>query len=794
MPEDPDDWKQVDALLQEALDRPLEERERWLQEACAGNAALRDRVAELLHLAAAEDDGLTQGGALRAPGQGGVPEARALRPGDHLGRYEIRSLLGAGGMGRVYRALDPVLGREVAIKALGDALHTDSGSLRRFEREARLLARMSHPNIATIHGFELHDGAPYLILERVEGQTLEERLRSGPLPLAEALTIAVQVAEGLAEAHGKGVIHRDLKPANVMLTSSGRVKLLDFGLAKRADPGRVGDSVTMNPTTGAGEILGTAPYMSPEQIKDEDLDERTDVWAFGCLLYKMLAGSAAFGGRSVAETLAAVLRDDPDWSRLPRSTPPSILRLLHRCLRKDRQERLQHIGDARLELVESSAATTATGRQAEIAIAVLYFENLGGMKEDEYFRDGITEDIITELSRIKGLKIFPRPTVLTYRDKSVTPQQVGRELSASYVLGGSLRRAGNRLRINTQLMDARTDFPLWSERYDREMKDVFEVQDEIARKIAEALRITLSPQEQEALAARPTANHQAYDLYLNGRSYARRRTRQDLEYALHMFENAVRLDPDFALAHAAIANVCAQNYHHYHRDAVWTERAQAASRRAVAIQPELPEAQVARGWILYAEGRHDEAIQCCRQAIERKRDCEGAYYLLGRVLFAAGRYQEVADMADAALEAAGDDYNVYGPIENSLKALGRLEKFSDFLARRMLALENHVTHVPEDARARTTLAFAYIELGRPDDAVREVILATTLRPNDANVLYNAACVFCRMGRKEEALTALTKAWDAGYKDSVWARRDPDLGLLHGDPEFERMFPKPAPDS
>ncbi|HZN04480.1 MAG TPA: serine/threonine-protein kinase, partial [Candidatus Polarisedimenticolia bacterium] len=258
MPEGSDDWKQVDALLQEALDRPLEERERWLEEACAGNAALRDRVAGLLHLAAAEDDGLTQGGALRVPRQGGVPEARALSPGDHLGRYEIRSLLGAGGMGRVYRALDPVLGREVAIKALGgNALRADSGSLRRFEREARLLARMSHPNIATIHGFELHDGAPYLILERVEGQTLAERLRNGPVPLAEALTIAVQVAEGLAEAHGKGVIHRDLKPANVMLTSNGRVKLLDFGLAKRADPGGVGDSVTVNPTTGAGEILGT---------------------------------------------------------------------------------------------------------------------------------------------------------------------------------------------------------------------------------------------------------------------------------------------------------------------------------------------------------------------------------------------------------------------------------------------------------------------------------------------------------------------------------------------------------
>ena len=248
------------------------------------------------------------------------------------------------------------------------------------------------------------------------------------------------------------------------------------------------------------------------------------------------------------------------------------------------------------------------------------------------------------------------------------------------------------------------------------------------------------------------------------------------------------------MAHAAIANVCAQNYYHYHRDPAWTERAQAASQRAVAIQPELPEVQVAQAWILYAERRHEEAIRCCRQAVERKRDCEGAYYLLGRVLFAAGRYQEVANMADAALEASGDDYNVYVPIENSLMALGKLEKLRNFVALRMLALESHVTQVPEDARARTHLAIAYIGLGRPDEAVRELNLAMALRPTDAMVLYNTACVFCRMNKPGDALASLTKAWDAGYKDSVWARRDPDLAVLHGEPEFERMFPETAASS
>ncbi len=278
---------------------------------------------------------------------------------------------------------------------------------------------------------------------------------------------------------------------------------------------------------------------------------------------------------------------------------------------------------------------------------MLYFENLSGVKEDEYFRDGITEDIITELSKIKGLKIFSRPTVLAYRDKPVTPAQIGQQLGAAYVLGGSLRRAGNRLRINAQLVDTHTDFPLWSERYDREMQDVFEVQDEIARKIAEALRITLSPQEQEALAAKPTENLQAYDLYLRGKSYARRLTRQDLEFALQMFENAVSLDPGFALAHAAIANACAQYHYHYERET----DVDRAGRRGQPARERAEQEHCRKSWSRRPgsstrRGSTTRPAAACGRRSSGKRDCEGAYYLLGRALFAAGRYQEVVDIAE----------------------------------------------------------------------------------------------------------------------------------------------------
>ena len=258
-----------------------------------------------------------------------------------------------------------------------------------------------------------------------------------------------------------------------------------------------------------------------------------------------------------------------------------------------------------------------------------------------------------------------------------------------------------------------------------------------------------------------------------------------------MFENAVILDPNFALAYAAIANVCAQNHYNYGRDPVWMERAMKASETAVVLRPDLPEVQVAQAWILYANGKYDEAVAVVRKAIDRKRDCEGAYYILGRTLFSSGRYQEVANIVDAAVEASGDDYNIYVPIMNALGALGKEEALRNLRQRRVSALERHLNQVPEDARARILLAGDYAEMNRLEEAVRETNLAITLRPNEATVLYNAACAFCLMKRKPEALEALRKAWEAGFKDPDWARRDPDLALLHGDPEFERLYPEKA---
>ena len=734
--------------------------------------------------------------------------------GQSLLHYRILRKLGSGGMGVVYEAQDSQLGRRVALKFLPPEMAQDSQLLERFQREARSASSLNHPNICTIHAIEQHERRHFIVMELLEGETLAQKMTKQPMEMDKLLPMAIQIADALESAHSKGIVHRDIKPANLFLTERGQIKILDFGLAKMSR-GEIAPGAATNEgdtqgftgeLTSPGAAVGTVSYMSPEQARGQLVDARTDLFSTGTVLYQMATGTLPFQGDTSAIIFDAILNRDPKpANELNPSLPADFVRILDKTLEKDRNLRCQTATELKTDLnrlkrdLESSKRRAKEKTDSDSAsgvhkptgksVAVLYFENLSGAKEDEYLRDGITEDVITELSKIRGLNIFSRPTVLAFRDKTVTPAQVGQQLGAAYVLTGTLRRSGARLRINAQLVDARTDFPLWSERFDREMKDVFEVQDEMARKIAEALRVTLSPEELEALAVKPTENLQAYDLYLRGKRYARRQTRQDLEFALQMFENAVAIDPSFALAYAACANACAMFYCNYSRDQVWVERAREASGKAVALRWDLPEVQVSQAWVLYAAELHDEAVRMVKKAIERKRDCEGAYYLLCRALFAAGRYQEIVDVAEAAIEASGEDYNAYVPITNALGAMGKEEARRNMIQRRTAAFENHLKQVPEDARARILLGSDYAYLGRPDDALRELNLAVTLRANEASILYNAACVFCGLKKKTEALDALRKAWEAGFRDSVWARRDPDLTLLHGDPEFDRLYPE-----
>jgi non-specific serine/threonine protein kinase len=728
--------------------------------------------------------------------------------GKTVGHYRVVESLGSGGMGVVYRAEDTMLGRHVALKFLPPEAAADQTALDRFLREARAAAALNHPHICTIHEVENLEGQPVIVMEYLEGESLKARIERGALPADELLTIAIQISDGLQAAHAKGVTHRDIKPANIFLGASGQAKILDFGLAKLAPQRRHAAAVAAGGSgmvtvdseglTSPGSAVGTIAYMSPEQARGEELDPRTDLFSLGAVLYEMATGQVPFSGGTSAVIFDGILHGTPrPPQQLNPKLPAELEHIISKAIEKDRDLRYQSASELKSDLkrlkrdLDSNArqpaakagalesGATAAAR-AEKSVAVLYFENLSGTKEDEYFRDGMTEDIITELSKIAQLKLFPRSEVLAYRDKPVTAPHVGQQLNASYVLEGSLRRAGNRVRITAQLVETATRHSVWAERYDRQLEDLFAIQDEIARSIAQALRITLSPHEEKTIARKPTENAQAYDFYLRGRSYTRR---FELDFALHMMEQAIKLDPKFALAYVGMAWICGVIIEFRDKDPKWLEKGVSACEKALNLEPQLPEALAARARLFFAEGKHEDAVRYARTAIALRPDCDGAYDALGRALFSSDRYAEAAEIADKAIEANGDDYNLYIPYYNALQRMGLTERAHTVAMRHATVLERQLELNPDDTRARILLAARYAELQRGEEAVQHLQVAAALRPNDTNVLYNAACTYGLLQRKREALDTLKQALAAGFGNIDWAARDPDLACLHNDPEF-----------
>jgi len=509
-----------------------------------------------------------------------------LKPGTRLGPYEIVNPLGAGGMGEVYRARDSRLNRDVAIKVLPERLSQDPQSLARFEREAKAVAALSHPNILVLFDVGTHDGFTYAVTELLEGQTLRERLDGSALPWRKAVEIGVAVAEGLSAAHSKGIIHRDLKPANIFLTSDGRVKILDFGLARRQS-GVSPDEETATFTdaeTEAGTVLGTLGYMSPEQVRGGTAEAPSDIFSLGCVLYEMVSGRRAFSGKSAGDIMAAILKEEPaPLTESGKQIPAELDRIIGRCLAKNAGERFHSAHDLAFAL--KSTLTGSTERQSDAlasparlrlalgllvavlvialagaffywknhsgasidSLAVLPFVNVGGDPNTEYLSDGITESLMDSLSELPNLKVMSHSAVFRYKGKEADPRAVGRELGVRAVLQGRITQRGDNLSISAELVDVDGNAHLWGEQYNRKLSDALAVQQEIAAQISDKLRLKLSSEQRTQSAKRQTDNPEAYQLYLKGRYYAAKFTREGFEKGLDFFHQAIALDPNYAL-------------------------------------------------------------------------------------------------------------------------------------------------------------------------------------------------------------------------------------------------------
>jgi len=730
-----------------------------------------------------------------------IPNGAAMI-GKSLGHYDIQEKIGAGGMGAVYRAHDNKLNRDVALKVLPAELAQDPERRRRFQREAQTVASLKHPNIVTIFSVEETDDVSFITMELIDGKPLSDLIPAQGLSLDQFFDLAVPITDAVAGAHAKGITHRDLKPTNIMVDEAGRIKILDFGLAKLVKPETTQHSTILtqqDTKTQEGHILGTAAYMSPEQAEGKPIDQRSDIFSLGIIFFEMTTGRRPFEGDSSMSTLTAILRDTPPVvTELRKLLPRHLGRIIRRCLDKDRDRRYQAASDVGYELeslreelgsgeMEAASPPIDAAKSLQKSVVVTYFENLGRSEEDEYFRDGITEDIIVELSKIRGLQVFPRSAVLAYRDKPTTAPQIAKDLGTTHVLGGTFRRAGNRLRITAQLVEASTGHSMWAERFDRQLEDVFTIQDEIAKSIAQTMEVVLTEKDLEAIEKTPTANVQAYDYYLRARQFFYQFSRKGIDIARKLFARAHELDPEYASAYAGVANCCSLMYMYWDASDLYLKQADEASATALRIDPGLAEAHAARGLAVSLNKRHDEAEREFKTAIRQNPALFEAYYFFGRACFAQGKHEQAVDLFEKALAVQPEDYHAPAILAASLVSLGRRDDAQDARRRSLEAAEKHLEVFPEDPRALYVGAASWIALGERDRGRQWTERALEADPEDPLVLYNVACNYSILGEHEKAIRCLDEAITFGYGQREWLENDSDLDPLRDNPRFQALF-------
>ncbi|MDP9194539.1 MAG: protein kinase [Acidobacteriota bacterium] len=747
--------------------------------------------------------------------------------GSKVGPYEVLGLLGEGGMGQVYRGRDPRLGRDIAIKVLAKDALQDAEAVGRLEREARAIAALSHPNIVAVHDVGREDGTFYLVTELLEGKTLRDAMQAPPMNWRRAVEIGAEVADGLAAAHAKSIVHRDLKPENIFITDSGRVKILDFGLAQtdpvlsERDEGNIPTSKWFQ--TQPGTVIGTLGYMSPEQLRGETVDPSADIFSLGCILFEMVTLKKPFHRSSGAATIAAILKDDLPRDVLGAAVPTEFQRIIEGCVEKNPATRFQSARDLALTLRAIGSSTTMasdslirniTKRRTSKSIdsiAVLPLANASNDPNTEYLSDGITEGIINKLSQLPKLKVMARSTVFRYKNREVDAQSVGRELRVRAVLTGVVKHVGERLQISVELVDSHDGAQLWGETYTRDLADLLMLQEEMSREIADKLRIKLTGAEKKKLRQRTTENSEAYQLYLKGRYHWNKRTEDGLRRGVQFFREAIESDPSFAMAYAGMADcfiTMATNIPLPPRETMpkakaaamraielddglaeaWAslgavrwwfdwdwEGAEEAYRRAIALNPNYATAHDGYAMLLSARGRFDEAIE----QISKAADLDPLSLIIavhaGWPFYFARDFESAIRRFRKALELDENFIPAHGWLG---MALGQQRRYGEALDAFARALE--VDRIPI---LTTMLAHTHAIAGDRDAAVNLLLdLVTTARTRYISP-YDIAVIHAGLGETAEAITHLQAAHDDRSPWMVFLPVDPRLDALRSEPAF-----------
>jgi eukaryotic-like serine/threonine-protein kinase len=820
----PERWGQLEELYQAARALPPSERTALLERA---DPELGATVAAILAQEgvrqkgdARQEDGAFlsrpawQGRESLLKGDGTLETETSVSVDEQLGPYRIEQKIGQGGMGQVFRARDTRLQRTVAIKVLPSTHVADPDRRRRFLQEARAASRLNHPNIVTLHDIANDGGLDYLVMEYVPGKTLKDLIRPEGLPISEAGSYAIQLAGALAVAHAAGLIHRDIKPANIMVTNEGQVKVLDFGLAKQLTS--VGADSLDAVGTVPGMLMGTVSYMSPEQTRGEPLDARSDIFAFGSVLYEAVTGRLPFMASSLLSTMHEIaLNEPPPPSRVQPRVPAGLEQIILRCLRKQMAERYQSMAELLEALrsggVQASSETTRAATRAACSIAVLPFTSVSG--DGEQFGDGLAEELIHALSRYDDLQVIARTSAAAVRGLDI--REIGRRLNVGVILDGSVRRAGNRLRIGVQLIDVNDGHQLWSERYEREMTDVFEVQDEITAAIVGKLRPRLLGAS-SASAARHSEDPEAYALYLKGRHHWVRRPAGAME-AIAYFEQAVKRDPTYALAYTGLADA-------YNTLASWEggvlspgegfQKGMSYAEQALRLKPELAEGHAALGYaLLHYRWEFPEAERSLAEAIRLNPRYGSAHHWYSHLLVATGRMEESLAESKIYLDLDPLDplsqlhlmwhhvmaHNFDRALNESGRALADEPGFAWYRIFQGWAYLGKGATGEAEATIRkgaelsgvsvqlSFLGHAQAVNGNREGALRTLGRLTALAAERYVSPYELGLIYEALGDRDQAFALLEQAFAERSPWLVYLAREPRVRHLHGDPRFDALL-------